>query len=42
MRKKGFLLRDCSNYPGLDNMFVRVAVKTREENEELLAALRSL
>ena len=42
MRKNGFLLRDCSNYPGLDNMFVRVAVKTREENEELLAALRSL
>ena len=42
MRKKGFLLRDCSNYPGLDNMFVRVAVKTREENEEFMAALRSL
>ncbi|MCR5559472.1 MAG: threonine-phosphate decarboxylase CobD [Schwartzia sp.] len=42
MREKGFLLRDCSNYPGLDNMFVRVAVKTKEENEELLAALRSL
>ncbi len=40
MRQEGILLRDCSNYPGLDDSFVRVAVKTRTENERLLAAIQ--
>ena len=40
MKEEGILLRDCSNYPGLDDTFVRVAVKTREENERLLEAFR--
>lgn len=40
MREEGILLRDCSNYPGLDDSFVRVAVKTRTENERLLDAFR--
>ena len=38
MRQKGILVRDCSNYPGLDRFHVRVAVKGRRENERLLAA----
>ncbi len=42
MREEGILLRDCSNYPGLDDTFVRVAVRKREENEKLLEALRKI
>ena len=40
IRKEGILLRDCSNYPGLDDTFVRVAVRKREENERLLELFR--
>ncbi len=42
MREEGILLRDCSNYPGLDDSFVRVAVRLRKENELLLKALRKM
>ncbi len=38
--KKGILIRDCSNIRGLDNSFIRVAVKNRKENLKLLEALR--
>jgi threonine-phosphate decarboxylase len=33
------LIRDCGNFPGLDHRFFRVAVRSRQENEKLLAAL---
>jgi len=33
------LIRDCSNFTGLDGRFFRVAVRTGEENERLLGAL---
>lgn len=33
------LVRDCSNYPGLDEHFIRVAVRRAADNEVLLAAL---
>ena len=39
MRQHGILVRDCSNYPGLDEYHVRVAVKNRQDNEKLLAAV---
>lgn len=39
MREQGILVRDCSNYPGLDEYHVRVAVRRRRENEKLLAAI---
>ena len=39
MRQQGILVRDCSNYPGLDECHVRVAVKNRQDNEKLLAAV---
>ena len=39
MRDKGILIRDCSNYPGLDENYVRVAVRNREENVKLVKAL---
>jgi histidinol-phosphate/aromatic aminotransferase/cobyric acid decarboxylase-like protein len=37
--KKRILIRNCSNYQGLDEHFFRVAVRTGEENRRLLAAL---
>ena len=36
----GLLIRDCSSFRGLDEYYVRVAVKTRRENERLLETLR--
>jgi len=36
------LIRDCANFHGLDGRFFRVAVRTREENGLLLAALGDL
>ena len=35
-------LRDCSGFPGLDNRFIRVALRTRRENNRLIKALREL
>ncbi len=42
MKQRGILVRDCSNYPGLGNTFIRVAIRTHEENECLLAALQAV
>ena len=42
MKEKRILIRNCSNYPGLDDTYVRVAVKTRAENEVLLDAFRQI
>ncbi len=36
MLEKGILIRDCSDYAGLEKGYYRVAVKTREENEKLI------
>lgn len=35
------LIRDCANFNGLDDSFFRVAVRGREENGRLMAALSS-
>ena len=40
LRERGILIRNCSNYPGLDDGWFRIAVRTHEENEQLVAALR--
>ncbi|MDO4890131.1 MAG: histidinol-phosphate transaminase [Coriobacteriaceae bacterium] len=37
--ERGILIRRCQNYPGLDDTWYRVAVRTGEENATLLAAL---
>lgn len=37
----GIMIRDCSNYIGLDNSYYRIAVKTHEHNLQLLNALHS-
>lgn len=38
-RKKGFLIRDCENYRGLEAGYYRIAVRTRKENEALIQAM---
>ena len=42
MREKGILVRDCSNYPGMDQYHVRFAVHLMEENQRLVEAIKSL
>ena len=37
--REGILLRSCANYRGLGKDYYRTAVRSREENERLLAAL---
>lgn len=37
--KRRIVIRDCSNYEGLDDRFFRVAVRSREDNRRLLTAL---
>lgn len=41
LRKKGILVRDCSNFEGLDASYIRIAVRSRPENERLLKELAS-
>lgn len=38
---RGVLVRDCSDFEGLDGRHVRVSVRTRPDNEKLLAALEA-
>jgi threonine-phosphate decarboxylase len=38
--KQGILIRDCTSFRGLDEFYIRVAVKTRVENERLIDALK--
>lgn len=42
MLEKNILIRDCSNYPGLDAYHIRIAVKTKEDNDILLCAMRRI
>ena len=43
MRREGVLIRDCGNYPGLDGRsYVRLAVRTHDENVELLERLETI
>ncbi len=39
LAKKGILIRDCSNFAGLNDKFFRVAVRKREENLRLIDSL---
>ena len=42
MKRKGILIRDCSNYQGLTKGYYRIAVKTEEENRQLIDAIRDV
>jgi threonine-phosphate decarboxylase len=39
LREKGILVRDCSNFPGLDSSYIRIAVRSSRENAALLKEL---
>ena len=36
--EEGILIRSCANYPGLDEHYCRIAVRTAPDNDALLAA----
>ena len=40
--ERGIMVRDCSNYIGLSSGFIRIAVRTREENDRLLTELKEV
>ena len=40
--KKKMLIRDCSNYKGLESGYYRIAVKKQEENDRLIDALEEV
>ena len=40
LHRRGVAIRDCSNYPGLGEGWYRIAVRQREENDMLMAAIR--
>lgn len=40
LRKEKILIRECNNYPGLDDSFVRIAVRKQEDNEKLVNAIK--
>ena len=40
--KKKLLVRDCSTFRGLDNKFIRIAVRTHKENMKLVKALEEI
>lgn len=42
LRQNGVLIRDCSNYPGLQPGWYRAAVRGREENDAFLKALKEV
>jgi threonine-phosphate decarboxylase len=42
LRQKGILVRDCSNFTGLNGDYIRVAVRLRKENKVLLEELKKL
>lgn len=42
LRHRGILVRDCSNFRGLNNSYIRIAVKSRRHNEMLMKELSGL
>lgn len=40
--KRNILIRDCNTFRGLNNNFIRIAVRTHKENLKLIGALREL
>lgn len=42
LRARGVAIRDCVNFEGLTSGWYRVAVRQYEENEQLIAAIRSV
>jgi threonine-phosphate decarboxylase len=42
LRRRGMLIRDCSSVEGCSPRSIRIAVRTREDNDSLLAALAQM
>ncbi|MBI5026128.1 MAG: threonine-phosphate decarboxylase [Nitrospirae bacterium] len=42
LKMKGILVRDCSNFKGLDSRYIRVAVKSHKDNMTLIKELSRL
>ena len=42
LMRRGVMVRDCSGYVGLSRGYVRIAVRTPEENDRLLADLEKV
>ncbi|MDA8240470.1 MAG: threonine-phosphate decarboxylase CobD [Nitrospiraceae bacterium] len=42
LEEKGILVRDCSNFNGLDKTYIRVAVRSRKENSRLIREVARL
>ncbi len=40
--QEGILIRDCSNFRGLNNKFIRIAVRRHNENLKLIEALKKV
>ena len=40
MLQQRILIRSCANYPGLDGRYFRVAIRSQQENTQLLTAFR--
>jgi threonine-phosphate decarboxylase len=42
LEERGILVRDCSSFPGLDDTYLRIAVRSRKENELLMKEMADL
>lgn len=40
--KRGIVIRKCSSFEGLDNSYIRVAIRSREDNKKLLSIFNEL
>ena len=39
MKQHGILIRDCSNYPGLNDKYIRLAIRDSESNRQVIGIL---
>ena len=42
LKKRGIYTRCCDNFSGLDERYIRIALRSREDNEMLLKAIRGI
>ena len=42
LRDSGLLVRDCSNFDGLDEHYIRIGLLGHEANEELIREIRRI
>ena len=42
LKEQGILVRNCANFTGLNQKFIRIGLKTREDNEKLIQGIRRI